>query len=105
VEQGGRRCWRCRTGGRRGGAIDFALLGPFLGGYASERPLTSWERGHLYQGLCFAALKYLVWALESRDPAVPLEEGSAALPLRRVESLRAIGKDGFDAALEAATRR
>jgi len=77
-------------------------LGPFLGGYESERPLTAWERGHLYEGLCFAALKYLVWSLWSRDPAVPLGEGSTEMPLLRVDSLRTLGKAAFDAALENA---
>ena len=89
----------------RGGAVDFALLGPFVSGYETERPLTGWERAHLYEGLCFAALKYVAWALESRNPSVPLEEGSAALPLRRVDSLRRLGKDAFDTALAAARGR
>jgi hypothetical protein len=74
----------------------------------AERPLTAltaWERGHLYEGLCFAALKYLVCSLESRDASVPLGESSTAAPLRRVDSLRTIGKSAFDAALEGARGR
>jgi hypothetical protein len=53
--------------------------------------------------MCFGLGKYLIWALDSREPSVPVEAGSAAAPLRRVESLRALGKSGFDAALEDAS--
>jgi Ser/Thr protein kinase RdoA (MazF antagonist) len=79
--------------------IDFPALGALLRGYDQHRPLTAWERAHLYEALSYGACKYLTWSLEDEvlaGPAIPDWAlggiGTAAVVLN-------LGKAGFDHAL------
>jgi Ser/Thr protein kinase RdoA (MazF antagonist) len=46
------------------GRIDFKMVRDILGGYEKERPLTNWERKHLFEAMQFGAFKFAIWALE-----------------------------------------
>lgn len=47
------------------GHIDFGMIRNIVGGYSEERPLTSWERDHLFEAAQFGGMKFAVWALEA----------------------------------------
>jgi Ser/Thr protein kinase RdoA (MazF antagonist) len=79
--------------------IDFPALGALLRGYDQRRPLTVWERAHLYEALRYGACKYLTWSLEDEVPAGPAIPGWALGGIGTAAAVLTLGKTGFDHAL------
>jgi|GEM_PF-3155000 Ser/Thr protein kinase RdoA (MazF antagonist) len=52
------------------GRINFKLLKSILRGYESERKLTSWEKGHIFECLLFGAFKWFCWANDREEQEI-----------------------------------
>ncbi len=79
--------------------VDFAAVAAIVRGYDAQRPLTEWERAHLYEAACFGACKYLIWEHDSQWAET---HGVSPDSFKKVDTLRALGKAAFDAGCVAA---
>lgn len=51
----------------KGFHLSFSALKGIIAGYSSERKLTDWERGHLYEALLFGVFKNSMWHINCRE--------------------------------------
>jgi Ser/Thr protein kinase RdoA (MazF antagonist) len=79
--------------------VDFSSLVALVAGYQTRRALTDWERTHLYEATTYGTCKYLIWEYRpQRSDADELADDS----FKKVDALRAMGKQEFDARYELA---
>jgi homoserine kinase type II len=77
---------------RTEGELDFEKLKMFINGYESVRPLTQWEKEHLFQAQVYGNFKYLIWEFSPDEVA---ELGFKGQSLEGISELQNLGEAAY----------
>jgi Ser/Thr protein kinase RdoA (MazF antagonist) len=88
----------CAMNLAHGDGFDIEIIGGIVSGYNSIRPLTDWEKEHLFHALSWGAFKAFTWSILPKNIK---RRGWPTADLERIEDVQKLGRARFNKAIKA----